>query len=88
MKIARGEQQTYNLISAWIGAIAGLSLFTDRSKDWAISGGMPLSHIFAGIAVLLILCLSRSGPDVKTKTSILSGALEAVFSALMFCTIQ
>jgi hypothetical protein len=85
MAIPKLAQQTLNMISAWIGSFATLTLLIVRAPTWRHHTALPAA--LAVLALAILITITRFKPDRDT-TLALSGGLGAAFSALSYCLIQ
>ena len=87
MTIPKLRPHTLNMIAAWIGSLATLSILILRNPTWMRHAMLPVAPILAAFALLIITAIVRLKPDKDTILA-LSGTLGATFSALSYCLFQ
>jgi hypothetical protein len=87
MTLPKLRPQTLNMIAAWIGSIATLSILILRNPTWMHRATFPIATILAAVALLIIATIVRLKPHPDTILA-LSGTLGATFSALSYCLFQ
>jgi hypothetical protein len=86
MTIPKLAPHALNMISAWISALATLTvLIVLRPPIWLHHVAVPTALAVLAIAIVITITRLKPGPDA---TLALSGGLGAAFSALSFCLIQ
>ena len=87
MTLPKLRPHTLNMIAAWIGSIATLSILILRNPIWMHRAIVPVAPILAAFALAIIATIVRLKPDGDTILA-LSGTLGATFSALSYCLFQ